>query len=111
MTELTIETLLKKVPERFLPQKAAGIDAVIQVVVTGEGGGEWTATIRDQKLVVETGRATFPRITASADARDVLDIANGRLDPMQAYMSGKVHMTGDLLFAMRLAGLFDLSVH
>ena len=40
----------KALPARFKPEKAAGIDVIAQINVTGLEGGNWTVTIKDQKL-------------------------------------------------------------
>ena len=38
---LTIETLMSKMPGAFLPEKAPGLNAVIQFKFTGEEAGDW----------------------------------------------------------------------
>ena len=47
-----------------------------------------------------------PDITVAASAKDALDIANERLDPMRAFLTGKVRMDGDMRLAISLVGLF-----
>ena len=103
---ITIQALMDKVVRAFQPEKAAGIDAKIQFNLTGAQGGQWVATIRDQKLSVEQGTTTNPTLTFGADTQDILNMFTGRLNPMQAYMTGKVQMKGDMGLAMRLASVF-----
>ncbi|HEY4692360.1 MAG TPA: SCP2 sterol-binding domain-containing protein [Bellilinea sp.] len=107
MTDLNIQSLMILLPEIFLPDQARGVSAVINFDLSGEGGGEWTVTIRDQKCTAEAGKAAAPDLSLSAKAKDILDIFTGRLDPTRALLFGKLRMTGDMRLAMRLAELFD----
>lgn len=109
MTDHNIQTLMEKVVRAFQPEKAAGINAKVQLHLTGEQGGDWVAAIRDQKLIVEPGTTVDPDLVFGADTQDVLDVYSGKLNPMQAYMQGKVQFTGDMSLAMRLMGLFQRS--
>jgi putative sterol carrier protein len=90
----------------FQPEKAAGINAKIQFHITGNQGGDWVASIQDQKLNVEIGTAPNPNLTLSADTQDIFNLVHGKLNPMQAFMQGKVQVKGDMGLAMRLMDLF-----
>jgi hypothetical protein len=37
---------------RFKPEKTAGINVIAQLNVTGPEGGNWTITLKDQKMQV-----------------------------------------------------------
>jgi putative sterol carrier protein len=89
----------------FQPEQAAGIDAEIQVELTGEGGGDWILKIADSKVTVSEGKAANPRLTLFVGIADMMEIVSGKLDPMAAFMQGKLKLTGDLGLAMRLVGL------
>lgn len=102
----TIEMLMEMLPDLFLPERAAGVDVDIQAHLTGEGGGDYVLMIHDQQAVAREGTVENPNITVTASARDALDIANERLDPMRAFMTGKVRLSGDMRLAMTLVGLF-----
>ncbi|MFA5838024.1 MAG: SCP2 sterol-binding domain-containing protein [Bellilinea sp.] len=107
MDELNVQTLMTLLPQVFLPEQARGIAAVINFDLAGDGGGEWTVTIRDQRCTAEAGKSTSPDLSLVAKASDILDIFSGRLDPTRALLFGKLRMTGDMRLAMRLAELFD----
>jgi putative sterol carrier protein len=98
---------MEKVMQAFQPEKAAGVNAKVQFHLTGNQGGDWIAMIRDQKLNVEPGTTADPNLVFSADSQDVLDMFSGKLNPMQAYMQGKVQFKGDMSLAMRLMGMFQ----
>lgn len=107
MTENSIQTLMEKVVRAFQPEKAAGVDVQVQFHLAGSQGGDWVATIRDQRLSVEPGTISDPTLEFSADTQDVLDVYMGKLDPVQAYMQGKVLFKGDMGLVMRLVGIFQ----
>jgi putative sterol carrier protein len=90
----------------FNADKAAGMKAVYQWDVTGEGGGKWHAEIADGKCSVKDGAHASPNITITVGAKDWLDIVNGKLDGQMAFMSGKLKVKGDMSLAMKLKTLF-----
>ena len=106
MTETNLQTLMQQAVNAFQPQKAAGVDAKIQFHITGNQGGDWVATIQNQKLSVEPGTTANPNLTLGADAQDLLNMYSGKLNPMQAFMQGKVQIKGDMGLAMRLMDMF-----
>jgi putative sterol carrier protein len=103
---LTISDLMSKMPGAFLPEKAVGLDAVIQFKFTGAEGGDWYATIKDGLCVVAHGDAPAPKMTLTADSADYIKIFTGELDGMQAFMQGKLKLGGDLNLAMKLMQMF-----
>ena len=105
---LTIETLMSKMPGAFLPEKAAGLDAVIQFKFTGAEPGDWYAAIKDGKVTVEKGAHATPKMTLTADSEDYVKIFTGEIDGMQAFMQGKLKLAGDLNLAMKLTQMFKI---
>lgn len=105
---LTVAELMEKMPGAFLPEKAAGLDAAIQFKFTGAEPGDWNAVIKDGKVEVERGTHPNPKMTLSADSQDYVKIFTGELDGMQAFMQGKIKLTGDLNLAMKLMQMFKI---
>jgi putative sterol carrier protein len=93
----------------FVPEKAARVDAVVQYRLTGEEGGDWYLTIKDGQCKVAQGLAPNPKMMLTASAHDFKDILLGKMDGMQAFMQGKLKVTGDLNLAMRFMGFFKAS--
>jgi putative sterol carrier protein len=102
----TVQEFFDGLGSRFRSEKAAGLTAVYQFVVTGDGGGEWHADIADGACTVAPGPAETPDITITCAATDWLEIASGRLDSQLAFMTGKLKVKGDMGLAMRLRSLF-----
>ena len=105
---LTVAELMEKMPGAFLPEKAQGVDAVIQFKFTGAEAGEWNATIKDGSVAVAQGAHPSPKMTLTADSEDYVKIITGELDGMQAFMQGKIKLAGDLNLAMKLMQMFKM---
>lgn len=105
---LTVEQLMEKMPGAFLPEKAGNLDAAIQFKFTGAEPGDWNAVIKDGKVQVERGVHPSPKMTLTADSADYVKLFTGELDGMQAFMQGKLKLTGDLNLAMKLMQMFKI---
>ena len=108
MAEITIQQMMEHMPEAFLPDRAVGMNAVIQCRFTGAEAGDWIVTIHDNKCMVETGIATRPQLTLTMDSKDYKDLALGKLNGMTAYMQGKIKMSGDISLAMKFTNIFKV---
>jgi len=106
--ELTIEKLMELMPKAFLPEKAAGVEAVVQYKLTGDQAGDWIINIGGDECKVEKGVAEDPKLTLTAEAGDYLDIITGKLNAMSAFAGGKLKLKGDLNLAMKLMDFFKL---
>ena len=106
--EITVQQLMNRMPKAFIPENAAGVDAVIQYHLSGEEGGDWVVTIRDQQCTVEPGVTENPTMTLKADAEDYKSVILGKLDPMAAFMQQKLKLTGNLNLALGLTKFFKM---
>lgn len=106
MSELNLESLMQQAIAAFQPEKAAGVNAKVQFHITGNQGGDWVASIQDQKLNVEKGTTPNPNLSIGADTGDILNLVQGKMNPMQAFMQGKVQVKGDMGLAMKLMEMF-----
>ena len=102
MEEKTPKEILEKdLPQRFKPDKADGIDTVVQMNITGPQGGCWTVTIKDQKMDVKEG-ASPPKLTIEISDTDFIDLVNGKLNGAAAFFTGKLKVKGDVAMALKL---------
>ena len=97
--------LFAGMPERFLPEKAAGVDATVSYRITGGGGGDWTVTIGDGRMTLSEGILVDPRVYIVAKDADYHDIATGVIDGITAVVTGKLTIEGDVGFMAELAGM------
>ena len=82
--------------------KIKDINAVIQVVLTGEGGGEYYMELAAGDFKTAKGKADSPNMTITQAVEDWREINAGRLNPQMAFMSGKLKISGDMSLAMKL---------
>ena len=108
MTEYTVKELIFNHEKAFLPEKAAGLDAVVQYILTGDEGGDYIITISDDKCKVAEGIADDPVMTMTADGAYFRDVLLGREDGMKGFMDGKLQLAGDLNLAMKLTSFFKM---
>ena len=103
---MTPAEMMQQLPTAFLPDKAGAIKAVIQINLTGEGGGNWIVDVADGKCQVSEGTATSPKATITAGAADYLAVALGQLNAVSAFMAGKIKVTGDMALVMSFENWF-----
>jgi putative sterol carrier protein len=108
LSNLTVTELVLGHEQAFVPEKAIGVDAVIQYRLLGDEGGDWNITIKDGKCEVAQGVAQSPKMTLTASGRDFRDIMLGKMDGMLAFMQGKLKITGDMNLAMRWTSFFKV---
>ncbi len=87
------------------PAKMAGIAATYQFCLSGEGGGDYNVVFSDGNGQVKESLADDANITIKMEVVDFIDLANGKLDAMSAFMTGRLKVEGDMSLAMRLQGL------
>lgn len=102
----TIESLIAMIPKTLPGEKGKKPDTIVQLNVTGSQAGQWNVTIKDGKVNVAKGTHAAPELTVTADTNDVLAVADGKLDPTQAFMQGKAKVQGNLSEAMDLVKVF-----
>lgn len=89
-------------PARFNPQGAAGWETQVQFNLAGEGGGAWYLVVKDGKCEVKQGAAPAPKATVNTDAATWVGINTGAVNPMQAFMTGKIKVQGNMGELMKL---------
>lgn len=106
MTSPITDSMLHVVPKSFVPEKAEGVDTVVQYKFTGSDTSEWYLIVKDKTLTIEQGVHPNPNMTMTFDADAYLKIANGELDPTMAFMRGKVKVSGDMKVALKMGQFF-----
>ena len=94
--------------ENFNPQAAEGLDAVFQWEVVGDGGGVWHIVVGDGSASLVEGRHESPTVSQICSDELFLGMVNMEIDGMQAFMSGKLKLTGDMMTAQKIYEIFPL---
>ena len=104
-----VKEIFAKMPEVFLPEKAAGLNKTIVMDLSGEGGGQWTIKLVDGAISIDEGEDGSPHLTLRMAAVDFIDLIHGRANPMNLFMAGKIKVEGDVTLAMKFQDLFAQS--
>ena len=103
---MSVAELFNSMPGRFQADKAAGTNMGILFNLSGADGGQWFVNIADGQLnVTEGAPAATPSATVNMTAEDFQAMSSGSLNPMMAFMTGKVKVDGDLNSVMKFQSL------
>lgn len=103
---LTVDGIFSSMPELFLPEKAIGVNASVAYKVTGDGGGDYTCVIADGAFTLLKEFKADASSTVQIAAEDWIALNEGKLDAMQAFMSGKLKGAGDLMLLQKFPKFF-----
>ncbi|HZV53091.1 MAG TPA: SCP2 sterol-binding domain-containing protein [Candidatus Dormibacteraeota bacterium] len=104
--DVTPDLVFEVMPSQLVPERAAGVNATYRFDLSGEQGGTWWVRVADGRAESGRGEVENANVTLSADARDYVKIAIGELDPVSAFMGGRLRIKGDMGLAMKLQTLF-----
>ena len=108
-TRATLDRIFEGMGERFVPERAAGVDARVQFSVTDQGEEHpYALTIRDGTCQVERGPVEDPRVTLTTDLLSFVKLTAGKSGGPSLFLTGKLKIRGDLGFAPRIMGFFEI---
>lgn len=106
--DATLKQIFDGMQDAFQPDKAQGVSAVIQYdIESDEGTKSWTVNIGDGKCVTNEGAADSPRLTLALKVTDFVRLIFRQADGTQLFMSGKLKLKGDMMFAMQMQNFFQ----
>src|SRR6266516_1235966 len=107
-TEAALKRVFEGMRDRFVPERANGVDAAIQFVIQDEGNEHaYLVSIKDGTCSVDRTSVEDPKVTLTADLVPFLQLVAGKVGGPQLFMTGKLKVAGDLFFATRIMGFFD----
>ncbi|MCD6569919.1 MAG: SCP2 sterol-binding domain-containing protein [Deltaproteobacteria bacterium] len=95
---VAVEDIFNTMEERFRREGAKGVDALFGYNISGEGGGKWQVTVKDENLRVEKTEGTLEgcSVMLNADAETFVGVTIGKIDAGEAFSSGKISVDGDI---------------
>jgi len=87
------------------PDKIANLKASYQIELTGDDGGLFHAVIDSGSAKIGEGAIPDPGCTITMAASDFMKMVEGKLNPMAAFMGGKLKIRGDMSLALKLQQL------
>jgi putative sterol carrier protein len=103
-----VKEVFKMMPERFNSDAARELDAVFQFDITGDSGGAWVLLVRDGVCEVREETHENPNVSLSMTGDTWLSILNKELNAVQAFLSGRLKISGDMMLAQKIPDLFSL---
>jgi putative sterol carrier protein len=108
MADLTAQEIVMAMPKAFNAASADGLNADLQLRLAGDQGGDWVVGVRNGACTVQPGTVPNPQVTLNADAQDFVGLVTGQLNPMTAFMTGRLRVQGDMGLAARFPSLFRM---
>ncbi len=109
-TNYSISEIFENLCSVFVPEKAQNDSATIQFNLSGDNGGVYWVKVDKGTCASGTGTAPeTPDMTLNSSAEDWLAVSNGQLNPMTAFMAGKIKVQGNMGLALKLQTWFKLT--
>ncbi len=100
---MTAKELLFRLPEAVDTQAAGETSAVIQY----ELSEPLYHVLESGEIRTVEGRAEAPDLTVTMRDDDLVALFEGKINPMMAFMTGRIRVAGDMTLAQRLVKFFD----
>ena len=92
-------------PAKLTPEKIGDLNMTSQFNITGDAGGDWFITIKDNQAAVQTGIMESPTICLKMKDADFVRLVNGELSGQRAFMTGKLKFKGNMTAGIKLQKL------
>jgi len=98
----TCTEIFQAMPGRFNCEAAGPWETLIQFNISGADGGLWYMEVKGGKCDVQQGTKDGPKATVLTDTDTWVGIMSGTLNPVQAFMTGKIKVQGNMMELMKL---------
>jgi putative sterol carrier protein len=103
--------IFRRMSEHAEPAKIEGVDAVVHFEITGapDGGSDvYEAVIRDRKVEVSNEPKEQPKVKITTGPVPFLKLVTGQESGPVLFMTGKLKLEGDVMFASRMTSFFRI---
>jgi putative sterol carrier protein len=111
MRDQALGEIFSRMEQHFEPGSAAELEAVIHWRIGDRPDGghdEYEVVIRDGSCTVSEGLSAEPRVAFRIGAVEFLRLVTGNASGPALFMTGKLKIDGDLMFAARVQSLFRI---
>lgn len=109
--EIALREIFSRMAEHLDPAKAKGHDAVVHFQILGRPDGghdDFELVLRDGKCEVSETPSEEARVTLKVDPVAFLKLITNQKSGPELFMTGKLKIEGDLMFAPQIASLFQI---
>lgn len=93
---MNINQFLESLPGRVPPEALAGLDATINFDLSGDEGGQYTLSIRDNIIRHQMGLAENPTCGVKTDHATFVKIINKEENVLMAMFTGKLKIQNQM---------------
>jgi putative sterol carrier protein len=111
MRGVILDEIFNRMEEHFDASKAAGADAVVHWKIGGGPDGAedvYEIVIKDGACKVSSDPSHEPRLTLAMGGVDFLKLVTNNASGPELFMSGKLKIEGDLIFATQVQSYFKI---
>jgi putative sterol carrier protein len=111
MRPTILSEVFRRMEEHFRADRAANVDAVIHWRIGGGPGGaedHYEVVVRDGSLSYTDEPVEEPRVTFRMDGATFLRLVSGNASGPLLFMTGKLKIEGDMMFAPQVQSLFKI---
>lgn len=104
-----LDEVFRRMTEHAKADRIGGVDAVVHWRIGGRAdGGEdvYETVIRDGAVTVSEAPSATPRVTMRIGGVDFLKLVTGNQSGPGLFMTGKLKLEGDIMFAAGMASMF-----
>lgn len=109
--KMILDEIFKRMSEHAEPHQIEGIDAVVHFEVTGapDGGSDvYEAVIRDGMVEVSNEPKEQSKVKITTAPVTFLKLVTGQQSGPVLFMTGKLKLEGDVMFASRMTSFFRI---
>jgi putative sterol carrier protein len=104
----TLRNIFEGMRDSFKPDAAKDVSATVQYdVTTDDGVKQWSVNFDNGTCTVNEGAASNPRLTMSLGLVDFIRLIFNQAQGPQLFMSGKLKLQGDMMWAMQMQNYFE----
>jgi hypothetical protein len=95
--------------DRFEPAKAPSATSTQWEIAAPDGAQTWNLVVSGGKAEAGPGPTESPKVTLQMGLPDFLRLVSGSLNGVQAFMAGKIKISGDVMSAASIQSWFRMS--